>query len=332
MKLIEFIDSVKTDDLFAKNIMFHFISKGEYPLIFFSFLMKKIQEFVTFEIETINLNKKDILGIKSKLSTSFLGQKKLYWLEDISSLKGKDKKIWADFIKGYSGPNMLAFFSDGSLNLGKKENMVHTQIDNFVDQRMFLKLVDFYSRSLTKSLAKVLSTFFTTHKKVTLDTACMIMNYGFLVGRQYKEFCDTWLKKIIVPEKSLFTLSQYFFDRNSKNFFMLWNEIKDDYSEQFWIVFWSEQIWCSCNVLKFIVQKDMPEARKVSFRLPFSFMQRSWRNFTFDELRNAHDFLYSIDYSLKNGGDPFSLDLFYSVFFQRGFVQNDSKVGCLWGD
>ena len=320
MKLIEFIDNIKTESFFSENTMFHFISKGEYPLIFFSFLMKKLKEVVPFEIEIINLNSKDLLGIKSKLATTFLGQKKLYWLEDISSLKSKDRAKWVDYIKNYNGPNLLGFFSDDAVKLGKRKNVAVTQIDNFVDQRMFLKMVEFSSKPLTKSLAKIFSDFFAAHKKITLDTACMLMNYAFLVGRQHKEFCEKWINKIIIPEKSLFTLSQYFFDRNPKSFLKLWGDLQDDYSDQFWITFWSEQIWRSCNVVKFIKARNMPEARKVSFRLPFSFMQRSWRNFTVDELTNAHSFLYSIDYSLKNGGDSFSLDLFYSKFFQKAFV------------
>jgi len=320
MKLIDFIDNVQKESFFNEHMIFHFTSKGEYPLIFFSFLLKKLKEIVPFEIEIINLDSKDLLGIKSKLSTTFLGQKKLYWLEDISSLKAKERAKWVEYIKQYNGPNLLGFFSDESIKLGKKKNVLVAQIDNFVDQKIFLKMVEFSSKLLTKSLAKIFSSFFTSHKKITLDTSCMLMNYSFLVGRQHKEFCEKWLNKIITPEKSLFTLSQYFFDRNPKRFLQLWDDVKDDYSDQFWVTFWSEQVWRSCNVLQFIKARNMPEARKVSFRLPFSFMQRSWRNFSIDELKNAHKFLYSIDYSLKNGGDPFSLDLFFSRFFQRSFV------------
>ncbi|MFC1841635.1 hypothetical protein ACFLYA_01055 [Candidatus Dependentiae bacterium] len=329
MNLIEFIDKIKTPQnpsLFDQHYIFHFrLQGGQYPLLFFSFLMKKLKQIIPFDIETIHLDTEKESIAKSKIATTFLGQKKLYWLENISDLKSKDRSKWVKTLQPYCGPNIVAFFSDTDVKLGAKKAIV-VDLDPFVDQKTFLKLSEFCSELLTKSFAKIFSTStglragpLSKNKKLTLDMFCMLMRYTFLVGKNHKEFIDTWLNKIIEPEKSLFTLSQYFFDRNAQKFFALWLNIKDDYQEQFWITFWSEQTWRACNVVQLIQAKKVADARRVSFRLPFSFMQRSWRNFNTVELKNAHDFLYKIDYSLKNGGDPFSLDLFYAKFLNRQF-------------
>ncbi|MFC1842129.1 hypothetical protein ACFLYU_00515 [Candidatus Dependentiae bacterium] len=328
MRLIEFIDKINTKSpVFSEHVLFHFksSSKGQYPLLFFSFFIKKLKVFMPTGIngivgtEAINLAAQNASTVKSKLETTFLGQKKFYWLEDVSALKAKDKSSWVAYLKNYTGPNLVAFYSDSAVKLGLSNKNLVIEIDPFVDQRTFIKLVQFCAKPKTKSFNKIILDMFSQNSKLTLDLACILMNYASLAGRKYKDFCDSWLVKIITPEKSLFTLAQYFFNRNPHIFFKLWRDLKDDYPEQFWITYWSEQIWRASNVIVLMQERKIADARKISFRLPFSFMQRSWRNFSFDELSNAHNFLYSIDYSLKNGGDPFSLDLFYSKFFAREF-------------
>jgi len=321
MKLTEFLDQVQDPSFLQDTVVLHFKAKKEYPLLFFSFVMKKFKDILSFDVETINLERQEKTAIKAKLSTTFLGQKKLYWLEDISALKSKDRQLWSAYLKNYTGPNVAAFFSNESLKVKPAGKTITVQIDDFVDQKMLVKLVGICAKPISKSFLKVILSLFDMHKNLTLDLVCMLMNYGFLVGRKYKEFSDTWVHKIISPQKSLFTLSQYFFDKNPKMFFKLWLAIKEDFPETFWVVFWSEQVWRACNVVKYMQNRQMADARKISYRLPFAFMQRSWRKFTPDELVNAHNFLYSVDFSLKNGGASFSLDLFYSKFLHSQFAQ-----------
>ncbi|KKP29895.1 MAG: hypothetical protein UR12_C0001G0030 [candidate division TM6 bacterium GW2011_GWF2_30_66] len=338
MKLIEFIDKIKTPifDSVGKfgeadkpsaisQIIYHFkFQEKQNPSIFLSFFIKKFREAISQQIssEIINLVSCENMILKSKLETTFLGQKKLYWLDGLMDLKPKEQVPFINYLENYSGPNYIVFCSDASINLGLNKNKVIVDIDNFVDQKMFAKLAEFLlgvKLNSSKSFNKIILDIFSKNSRLTLDQSCTIMNYAYLAGASYKEFADSWLDKIIAPDKSLFTLSQYFFDKNAQVFLKLWLEIKDEYPEQFWLTFWSEQVWRACNYIKLMQEKKMVEAKKISFRLPFSFMQKSWKNFTVIELVNAHSFLYSVDYSLKNGGDVFSIDLFYSRFLSGNF-------------
>jgi hypothetical protein len=122
-----------------------------------------------------------------------------------------------------------------------------------------------------------------------------------------------------VPELSLFTLSQYFFARDGMRFFKQWSILKDQYAAPFWISFWSEQLWRASSFIELSEQHNFAEAKRISFKLPFSFIQRDWKNVTVQELKRAHDVLYHCDCAIKNGGDPNVLELFYTDYLQRQY-------------
>jgi hypothetical protein len=145
------------------------------------------------------------------------------------------------------------------------------------------------------------------------------MQYMRLAGRGIDEFLKHWVDKIIAPEHSLLILSSHFFAREKQQFFMLWKSMEQDYAPQFWISFWSEQLWRAYNFVEQSDKRNYSEAKRVSFRLPHNFTQRLWTNASLVELRNAHDFLYSVDGSLKHGGAATSLELLYTNFFTGEF-------------
>ena len=57
----------------------------------------------------------------------------------------------------------------------------------------------------------------------------------------------------------------------------------------------------------------------MSFRLPFTFLNAGWRQFSYGELMNAHEAIYTDDCHIKNGGAEEMLDLFYAKFFGGKF-------------
>jgi hypothetical protein len=125
---------------------------------------------------------------------------------------------------------------------------------------------------------------------------------------------------IIAPKSSLFTLSTYFFAKDARLFFPLWVRISHEYSPQFWVVYWAEQLWRAHGFLQLHKKNKKDDAKKIAFRLPFGFIQREWRNYSVRELRNAHAMMYEIDFRLKNGSDDYILDFFFSKFFTNQFV------------
>lgn len=152
---------------------------------------------------------------------------------------------------------------------------------------------------------------------LSVDQIYLFMRYAALMGKNQREFIDQWLGLLVSSEKSLFTLSQHFFAQESKKFFALWGTISADYPPAFWVVFWSEQLFRASCYVQLMQQRKIAEAKRISFRLPFSFMQRDWRLYKPHMLRDAHAVIYAIDFNIKNGASDAALDLFYSQFFQR---------------
>jgi len=318
MNISQFIDKAASLDLSSKNLL-QITGIRPYPLLFFSLFIKRLKSISTIPVEVVHLEIDGIEKAKAKLETTFLGQKFLYWLHDITIIKGKNKAKVIDYIKKYDGPNLLAFFSDDSVTLSKEKNKITVHLEESIDAKLFLKFVTFLGITPSKSLLGFTKKLFDRYHRIDFDTASILISYALLLGRGYNDFLNKWLDKIIAPEKSLFALSQYFFQKNSCLFFTLWSSMHLDYSEPFWVVFWSEQLWRASNYVYQMKNRNLSEAKRVSFRLPFSFMQRNWKDFHPSELKNAHDFIYDIDYALKNGGSSFALDLFYSKFFNGQF-------------
>jgi hypothetical protein len=48
-------------------------------------------------------------------------------------------------------------------------------------------------------------------------------------------------------------------------------------------------------------------------------INRDWSLLKLDELQKAYQFLYTLDYRLKNGGSNAALELFYGMFFESRF-------------
>jgi hypothetical protein len=150
---------------------------------------------------------------------------------------------------------------------------------------------------------------------ISLDHACILMHYARLLGANTDQFVHQWLDKILMPERSLFTLSTHFFAKKPKVFFELLGHIGGEYPEIFWVSYWSESLWRAHYYVALNQTKQFGEAKKMSNRLPFSFIQRDWKLHSPSALKKAHQQLYEIDFALKNGASEGMLDLFYSKFF-----------------
>ena len=61
-------------------------------------------------------------------------------------------------------------------------------------------------------------------------------------------------------------------------------------------------------------REGMLEAKKGTYRLPFSFLNKDWQKYSPDSLVAAHDALYRFDYNLKHGGTVNGLELWYHRF------------------
>ena len=98
-----------------------------------------------------------------------------------------------------------------------------------------------------------------------------------------------------------------------QQFFESWNSMSRDYSDLFWTTFWSEQLFKASAYISLNNGKNFLQAKRIAYRLPFSFIQKDWKMLKVHELAQAHNQLYAIDMNIKNGLNA-HLEHFYLNF------------------
>lgn len=285
--------------------------------------LKKNNDLTFLDTVTTSLN-----DCRAQLEMSFLGQRRCYVLGSLSTLDAASKKKWYEYLQSYQGPHTVLFFeSQGKAPRGSKvpkpkkspwqdsKTQLVIEIAPFVDIPMYTELFAFF---YTVPSDKVfIRTLFSQQQRLLLDDACRMMSYQTVVGRNGNPFFDQWYTKLVLSEVSLFTLSQYFLGRNTKLFLKQWKACKDDFPPEFWIAYWSEQLWQAAQYISKAKAYGVAEAKVGQFRLPFTFLNSDWQRHTLASLSQAHDELYGLDFALKNSGGAYALELWYHKFLNR---------------
>lgn len=309
MNIQTFFSELLISNVLQQNSVIQFYGTGQYPLLFFSQTMQTVAN--CFRITQLDVSTITFTEFASKLSTSFLGFRSIYWIHNLDVCDARRKKKIVPYLQAYQGPNTILFFSSDKKILSK--NGLKVMVPELVEKKEAVPLLKACGYQLPKSTS-IISSVFLTHKKLTLDQLCLLAQYVLLVGNNSQEFTTQWLYKIIAPEHSLFTLSQYFFAKNAQQFFKQWARISKEYTPVFWTIFWSEQLWRAYHYVQLSRVGNYQDAKKMGFRLPFSFLRNDWRKTSVLQLKEAHQQIYQIDCKLKHGGHAGALDLFYSKF------------------
>jgi len=307
----------KDKSFFQQNFVICFFAEN-YPLLFvngvFNFLHQK--KIIDQKPQFVDLQE---INLQSILYQNFLGQSHVYWLGNFFQALNK-KKIdeSATHLKNYEGPNLIFLFCDDIqfLNFKNKDSVI--EVGDEVDFGIFSNLLQFFEKDYSPTKLNYVQNIFKKLKTISFDEAFQFLNYLDLINvSSFAEFEEN-IHLYFDPEKSLFSLADYFFARN-KNFFPLWESVSADYPEMFWVSYFSEQIWKAYFTTMFLQQNKYPEAKKVSFRLPFAYSTKYWKDYSLNELANMSQFLYEIDFALKTGSSFCSLDLFISKHFLKYF-------------
>jgi hypothetical protein len=273
--------------------------------------MKNEVTFIDTEIASLN-------DCMAQLEMSFLGTRRWYVLKNLSSLDAASKQEWYSYLENYQGPHTVFFYESlGALPRGNKapkpkksqwedtETQLVIEIPALVDIPLYTELFKFFYPAVGPEQLFIRALFL-KQQRLTLDDACRMMSYQTVVGQRCEPFFDQWYTKLVLSEVSLFTLSQYFFGRNTKLFLKQWKACKDDFPSEFWLVYWSEQLWQAAQFILRVQAYGLQEAKKGVFKLPFSFLQGDWQRHSLQRLTAAHDALYTLDYTLKNSGGEYA--------------------------
>ena len=320
MILSTFFEHLKRTKTLPEGKVFCFYT-NTYPLLFFHHLIGFLKKN-GLSIQTLSCTT-DIAAIKALLSTiSFAGQA-IYWLEDFQTLSDKKQQEMFQYLCTYEGPHRIVFFYD---KVTEARTFFQKTIDGFnsielpqdIVPQDFSKIRFLIHDSLPdKSNFAAQMGMYADY--LSLDSLCLFAHYELVLGKNSDEFFTQWITRIIDPASSLFALGQHFFARKPKLFFRQWSTISEEYQPAFWATFWADQIWRAyiyCDLMK---QKRYADAKKVQYKLPFSFINRDWQRYDLAELRNAHQFLTTLDFKLKNGCSEIGLEHFYAQFFENKF-------------
>ncbi|HBY05689.1 MAG: hypothetical protein UV38_C0001G0114 [candidate division TM6 bacterium GW2011_GWE2_42_60] len=262
--------------------------------------------------------------IDRRLGMSFLGAQEFFWLGDLSKLSVAVQKPLLAFLADYEGPHQVGFFINEK-NLGKqqkpgREIILCDEPLSAVDANVLWQVVFPEIFLGTKELFP--EPFLQQAEKgVSLEQAVLNGLYVYAGGVSGEKAYKAWQHHLIAADHSLFKMAQYFFAKDKKLFLPLWHAVRDEYPSEFWVAYWSEQLWQAHAFVTRALKGDLAPDKKGN-RLPFSFMQRDWRRYKPHEFTVAHSMLYGVDCALKNGCGEAGIDLFILRFITGSFEKS----------
>ncbi len=271
------------------------------PEKFIPFHRAILQSKTPLDYCSISLDGCDLEDLFAKLSITFLGQSSLYAIKDADLTISERKKL-DRFLKEYTGPHFIFFFT--SQPQYEKNALI---LDGMITKEEFQVIVT-NSNNVVAPL--FIEKLFSLRSTYSFDESLTLVHYASLLGSRSDIFFSEWLDRILTDDVSLFTLSQYFFSQQKDMLSSEWERLKKRYPMEFWIAFFSEQLWQAALYLGYALIGKGPEVRRYTYRLPFSFSQKDWKKYNLNQLALAHELLYKIDHSLKNGCSHDNIDLF----------------------
>ncbi|CDK30536.1 hypothetical protein [Candidatus Babela massiliensis] len=298
----------------SKNIIL--LKFESYSSIFVSKLFSKLKFHLPNQVILLSLANLDLSQLSLKLQTSFLGQEFIYFIKDFYDLEVNLKNELYNYFLNYDGPNKIFIFDTIESNIVSDKFLIF-EVPSSIDVEVYSEFYDFFYSNYSRNKLAV-KRLFDSSKTLSLDLSLTIMNYQVILPNKSEIFFDNWLTKLRPTEKSLFMFSQYFFDKQNKNFFELWLKYKLEYPYEFWIAFWSDQIWQAALFVLRANKLGIFNAKKYASKLPFSFMNKSWSAYDYEFLCKAYQNLYKIDFDIKNGLGHNALELwFYKFLFNK---------------
>jgi hypothetical protein len=319
MNFISFLNKAQDPSWWASQTVVCCTS-STYPLLFFSNLLRTLRQHKIGGIQSIDLEEAGQDTTAAHLSSLFLGNRTYFWLKNIGELDAKKRAYWSHFVSTYQGPNCLIVFSDKALSLKPCDNMSSVEIPDPIDQTQASPILTALMPDDARRAAMVLRAIFCSRRKISLDILCLLADYAAVSGADLDLFLTEWLDLLVVPEASLFDLSKYLFARNPTAFFKVWQKVMTNFGELFWVAYWGDIFWRAYHFARLSTAGCHEEAKKFAPRLPFSYIQGGWRQVSLSELRNALNYIYGLDFDIKNGVQGASfIELLYLKFFLRHF-------------
>lgn len=279
----------------------------------FSYIITHLKRtYITYQYTSLESTDVDRLKLDQLLYTTFLGSSHLYSIMCVGD-KGSHELL-QERLNKYSGPHCIVVYSTDPLNVSDAmtDNIQYIEIPEFIDFNGCVDLLPVISsnKEHQKNAHYIATQLFKRSKKWPLETICALAYYAplFDINSPSAVAMANYFAQLYGFQHSLFLLSQQFFSGKIPLFLSLWKEHSEIYPEQFWISFWSDQIWRAFFYLNYLKQGQHTQAKKIAFRLPFSFIERDWRLWDYIALQKLHTQLYQLDSKAKQGATYMALE------------------------
>jgi len=244
-------------------------------------------------------DKRELALFKAELEQSFLGQQQVYWLIPSPIAHIKIKKETYDILKTYQGPHTV-ICTISEADSGYFSGITCYDVPGTIRGAALATLIPFLPLHYAEKKLSYVHSIFAT-KIFTLNDSCMILFHLEYMPIQDTHTVHTYLQRLLQHDGSLFHLADLFFKHQWSLFFPRWEQLYPLYSDMFWLSFWSDQVWRAYYVHVFLAQKNMQEARKISYRLPHSYIGGVWRRNNTIMLYDFYRKLYFFDTRVKKG-------------------------------
>jgi len=276
-------------------------------------LNNKFNNVIQLDVENLSINDFDIFLFNNSIF-NIDNNVKIFFIKNISIVDKNIKKLWFNKIFNYNGIHKLILIvNELDLNNSNVKFDVY-KIDKKINKVSCKKLYQFFSG---KYIIKYMDYIYDIKDFYNIDELLILMNYQYLV-KNYDKDLTIFLNKLIFNKQSLFTLSSYFFALDKYNFFNYIEFIKYDYTPEFWLSYWADQIWQAIVYIDNIKNGKFSNS-KIDFKgLPFSFFNKDFKiyidNFL---LENSYIFISNIVKNINSDINYNYLDLFYYKFFNK---------------
>lgn len=281
------------------------------PLLFTHICVNK-----SIALHTLSVREKSLREIKELLESSFLGQSNWYGIWDVELSAKNVVQPLLEYLRMYKGPHTLivCFSADFIIPIELKKSTVMLPVELTLQQCVEL------CAELPARICNVqtLQSMIRGETHISLAQFLTFVVYAPVLGRTLVPVFKTqYLPRIVKAEMgSLFTFTDYFWQKNVSVFYVQWSQLKDLYAPQFWLAFWSDQFFRAYCYTYAMKDKQTVLAQQFATRkLSFFYLKTGWQKVNTESLMVLHDMIYRIDYTSKTGGTTDMLEYLYQHWF-----------------
>lgn len=291
---------------------------NSYPYMFMRKMLLKIEadQYLPVPKSRMQFSIQEPKALLPLIQQTVLGQAFFFWLGDLDEIfTAKHREALLSGLAGYTGENRIAFFME---EIPQKYPLPSIQIPATITIQDGLELTRLFAPKIFENPHKkaLVIKLLEQNQELPLNLFMLILDSLDLIHIRHLNDFTEYLTPMLPLNSELSKLSQAFFKRDL-SFFKLWSSLSNEYPPIFWLAFWTDQWWRAFHLVTFAQQKNIIQAKKIGFKLPYSFIARDWQSYQAEYFQKLLSQLYEIDYKLKRGHSFCFFDFLYAQHFNK---------------